>query len=205
MRLSGAGRAGPSPNVSGVRDRGWRSRLRCQRLGKVRLPRRATSCLHRRLPHHRHRPGRAYSPVNRARMGPASGRAPRLRIRRAPIRRRARRATYADSLAAISSIRPGIVFGVADARAYWPACHLFRRVRREHGPELTRISGLSLSLSGNSLGSSGVRGPVKGCGDFNLLLRVQGAAYLGRGIDAILTGASSDGHNGWHFGIRPLD
>ena len=38
----------------------------------------------------------------------------------------------------------------------------------------------------------------------NLSLRVQAAAYPGSGIDAILTGASSDGHNRWYLGIRPL-
>jgi len=38
----------------------------------------------------------------------------------------------------------------------------------------------------------------------NLSLRVQAAAYPGSGIDAILTGASSDGHNRRYLGIRPL-
>ena len=38
---------------------------------------------------------------------------------------------------------------------------------------------------------------------FNFSLSTE-SAFLGRGIDAILTGALSDGHNGVHIAVCPL-
>ena len=95
---------------------------------------------------------RAYPPANRACTGPASGRVPPRRSGRAPIRRRARRAVCASSSLPGLAHYPGagarlnqarvVVVDVPDARAHRPTDHLFRRVRREQGLQLTRISEL---------------------------------------------------------------